>query len=184
MNFISHARKVFILRYQLYDYGIPDWRVRDSFRNNFFCSPTFGLTVVNLLTMNVRYDEDWNADLPSIVASSYVSISTAVAYTTPFIGAVLADNLLGEYLTILLGSVAFYIPGLLLIALSTIPNFLGPVFSESAVRWGLLVLWPIGTGRLLGLVCWEVIDITKPDSLNQGSVKACVNVFGAKVIIH
>lgn len=96
--------------------------------------------------------------MPSILASSYVSISTAVAYTTPFLGALLADNILGEYWTILLGSILCYIPGLLLIALSTIPGFLGEVFNEGAVRWGLLVLWPIGTG----------------------TVKACVNVFGAK----
>jgi len=70
----------------------------------------------------------------------------------------LADNLLGEYLTILLGSLLCYIPGLLLIALTTIPQFLGQSFNHSAIRLGLLVLWPIGTG----------------------TVKACVNVFGAK----
>ena len=46
----------------------------------------------------------------------------------------------------------------MLIALSTIPELLGQVFNASALRWGLLVLWPIGTG----------------------TVKACVNVFGAK----
>lgn len=96
--------------------------------------------------------------MPSILASSYVSISTAVAYTTPFLGAILADNLLGEYMTILLGSILCYIPGLTLIALTTIPQFLGHTFNHSAIRWGLLVLWPMGTG----------------------TVKACVNVFGAK----
>lgn len=96
--------------------------------------------------------------MPSILASSYVSISTAVAYTTPFLGALLADNILGEYMTIFLGSVLCYIPGLLLIALTTIPQFLGQEFNHGAIRLGLLVLWPIGTG----------------------TVKACVNVFGAK----
>ena len=96
--------------------------------------------------------------MPSILASSYVSISTAVAYTTPFLGAMLADNLLGEYMTILLGSILCYIPGLTLIALTTIPQFLGQTFNHSAIRWGLLILWPMGTG----------------------TVKACVNVFGAK----
>ena len=108
--------------------------------------------------MFLRYNDDWNADMPSILASSYVSISTAVAYTTPFLGALLADNILGEYLTILLGSTMCYIPGLFLIALTTIPRCLGRVFNHGAIRWGLLVLWPIGTG----------------------TVKACVNVFGAK----
>lgn len=97
--------------------------------------------------------------MPSIQASSYVSISTAVAYTTPFLGAMLADNLLGEYVTILIGCCVCYIPGLILIAVTTIPNFMGSAyFNVKAIQWGLLVLWPIGTG----------------------TVKACVNVFGAK----
>ena len=84
--------------------------------------------------------------------------STAVAYTTPFLGALLADRILGEYVTILVGCLLCYIPGLLLIALTTIPLFLGNEFNRSAINWGLLVLWPMGTGM----------------------VKACVNVFGAK----
>ncbi|KAL7549123.1 hypothetical protein ACHAWF_012391 [Thalassiosira exigua] len=96
--------------------------------------------------------------MPSVLASSYVSISVAVAYTMPFLGAILADNVLGEFMTILLGSVLCYIPGLLLIALTTIPHFLGRDFNRSAIQLGLLALWPMGTGF----------------------VKACVNVFGAK----
>ena len=119
----------------------------------------FILCIFAQITQNLhRYNDDWNADMPSIEASSYVSISTAVAYTTPFLGALLADNILGEYMTIFLGSVLCYIPGLLLIALTTIPGCLGQEFNKGAVRLGLLLLWPIGTG----------------------TVKACVNVFGAK----
>lgn len=118
----------------------------------------YGINYTTTAYLTGEYNDDWNADMPSILASSYVSISTAVAYTTPFLGALLADNLLGEYLTILLGSILCYIPGLTLIALTTIPQFLGSEFNQKAVRWGLLVLWPIGTG----------------------TVKACVNVFGAK----
>jgi POT family proton-dependent oligopeptide transporter len=118
----------------------------------------YGINYTTTSYLTGEYDERWNADLPSIKASSYVSISTAVAYTTPFLGALLADNVLGEYTTILLGSLVCYIPGLLLIALTTIPNCLGQKFNTSAVQWGLLILWPIGTGM----------------------VKACVNVFGAK----
>lgn len=102
--------------------------------------------------------------MPSVTASSYVSISTAVAYTTPFVGALLADNILGEYMTILLGCTLCYMPGLALIALTTVPSmslwpiFDGRIFNKCAVNWGLLVLWPLGTGM----------------------VKSCVNVFGAK----
>jgi hypothetical protein len=35
----------------------------------------------------------------------YVSISIAIAYTSPFLGAFLADSFLGEYLTIIMGIV-------------------------------------------------------------------------------
>lgn len=124
----------------------------------------YGINYTTTAYLTGEYNDDWNADMPSVIASSYVSISTAVAYTTPFLGALLADNMLGEYMTILLGCVVCYIPGLLLIALTTIPEFMmwpifgGRTFNRAAVDWGLLVLWPMGTGM----------------------VKACVNVFGAK----
>ena len=119
----------------------------------------YGINYTTTAYLTGEYNDDWNADMPSIQASSYVSISTAVAYTTPFVGAMLADVLLGEYITILLGCCCCYIPGLILIAVTTIPYFMGAEhFNVQAIQWGLLVLWPIGTG----------------------TVKACVNVFGAK----
>lgn len=67
-------------------------------------------------------------------------------------------------MTILLGCIVCYIPGLVLIALTTIPSmslwpiFNGHTFNRCAMKYGLLILWPCGTGM----------------------VKACVNVFGAK----
>lgn len=103
------------------------------------------------------YDDDWNAGMDSVPASSYVSVSVAVAYTTPFIGAILADRL-GDYYSILVGSLVFYLPGLLLIACTTVPGLLGAEFNKPAVSFGLLLLWPFGTGI----------------------VKSLVNVFGAK----
>lgn len=118
----------------------------------------YGINYTTTAYLTGEYNDTWNADMTSIAASSYVSISVAVAYTTPFFGAMLADAILGEYLAIVLGALLCYIPGLVLIFLSSIPQFLGHEFNRSAIRWGLLVLWPIGTG----------------------TVKACVNVFGAK----
>jgi proton-dependent oligopeptide transporter, POT family len=89
----------------------------------------------------------------------YVSISVAVAYTTPFLGALLADQVFGDYWSILVGTLVFYLPGLLLIALTTVPGLLGEDFNRFALAFGLLFLWPTGTGivkvreKLLSAAC-------------------------------
>jgi dipeptide/tripeptide permease len=118
----------------------------------------YGINYTQAAYLTGAYNRNWNANMEAVQASSYVSVSTAIAYTMPFVGALLADCFLGEYYTIAGGAMLFYIPGLTLIALTTIPGCLGPTFNQSALRWGLLALWPIGTG----------------------SVKSVVNVFGAK----
>ncbi len=106
------------------------------------------------------YNDEWNANLSSMEAASIVSLSTAVAYTVPFVGGILADNYLGDYKTILMGVCCFYLPGLFVIASSTFPNWwLGYTsFNVTAYKFALLFLWPIGTG----------------------TIKAVVNVFGAR----
>ena len=104
------------------------------------------------------YDPNWNAGLDAVMASSFGSISVAVAYTTPFMGAFFADKLFGDYNAILVGALVFYLPGITIIALTTIPGFLGDTFNRPVFLIGLLILWPMGTG----------------------SVKSVVNVFGAK----
>ena len=116
------------------------------------------MTQTNFLTGS--YDEEWNADMTSMDAASLVSLSTAVAYTVPFVGGLLADAYLGDYKTILVGTVVFYLPGLFLIASSTYPNWwLGTTsFNVQAYKVALLFLWPVGTGI----------------------VKSVVNVFGAR----
>jgi POT family proton-dependent oligopeptide transporter len=118
----------------------------------------YGINYTQTSYLTGAYDDNWNAGMDAIPASSYVSVSVAVAYTTPFLGAFLADSLLGEYWSIIFGSIFFYIPGLFLIAFTTVPGFLGPEFNHTALAMGLLFLWPVGTGI----------------------VKSCVNVFGAK----
>lgn len=116
------------------------------------------MTQTNFLTGS--YDEDWNAGLTSMDAASLVSLSTAMAYTAPFLGGMLADKFLGDYKTILVGFVVFYLPGVFVIASSTTPTWwLGKeTFNVTAYKLALLVLWPLGTG----------------------TVKAVVNIFGAR----
>jgi proton-dependent oligopeptide transporter, POT family len=95
--------------------------------------------------------------MEAIPASIYVAISVAVAYSTPFMGVIL-EHILGDYRAILAGCCFFYLPGLVLIVLTSVPGVLGPTFNKTALSVGLLVLWPTGTGI----------------------VKSLVNVFGAR----
>lgn len=104
------------------------------------------------------YSADWNPAMSAVDSSSFVSLSVLVAYTTPFVGALVSDSLLGDYNTILFGTVCFYLPGLIVIVATTVPGLLGETFNTKALTLGLIALWPVGTGI----------------------VKSVVNVFGAK----
>jgi proton-dependent oligopeptide transporter, POT family len=112
----------------------------------------YGLNYTQTSYLTGVYDPKWNAGMAAVTASSFVSISVAVAYTTPFLGAVLADSLLGDYWSILVGALVFYIPGLFLIAFTTIPGLLGKDFNIAALGVGLLFLWPTGTGIVKSIV--------------------------------
>jgi len=118
----------------------------------------YGVNYTQTAYLTGVYDANWNANMSAVEASSYVSISVAVAYTSPFLGAFLADSMFGDYYSLLVGSLALYLPGLSLIALTTIPGLLGTEFNGKALAFGLIFLWPMGTGI----------------------VKSIVNVFGAK----
>jgi POT family proton-dependent oligopeptide transporter len=120
----------------------------------------YGLYMSQTNYLTGSYDEYWNADLSSMEAATLISLSTAVAYTVPFVGGMLADTYLGDYKTILVGVSLFYLPGLFVIASSTYPNWwLGTTsFNVTAYKLALLFLWPVGTG----------------------TIKAVVNVFGAR----
>jgi len=119
----------------------------------------YGIYYTQTLYLTGVYNPDWNAGFTSVDAASFVSISTAVAYTTPFVGAILADTALGDYQAIVVGALVMYLPGIFLVTLTSIPGFLGA--EEFQTTWysvAVLFLWPLGTGM----------------------VKSVVNVFGAK----
>ena len=118
----------------------------------------YGLNFTAAAFLTGVYEPSWNARFTAIEASSYVSISTAVAFTSPFLGAYFADVLMGDFWTITVGVACLFGPGVLLIALTTIPGFLGKTFNVTALNLGFLVLWPLGAGL----------------------IKSVVNVFGAK----
>ena len=67
----------------------------------------YGINYTQTSYLTGVYNRDWNADMESVAASSYVSISTAMAYTFPFAGALAADSYMGDYNTILIGALCF-----------------------------------------------------------------------------
>jgi hypothetical protein len=67
----------------------------------------YGLYMTQTNFLMGSYDEEWNAGTASMDAASLVSLSTAVAYTAPFAGGMLADRYLGDYKTILAGLLYF-----------------------------------------------------------------------------
>ena len=118
----------------------------------------YGLVYTQTPFLTGVYDTDWNAGMSGVQASAVVAASTAIAFTAPFLGAWLADGILGDYWVILGGTLALYIPGCLLIALSTVPGLLGDTFNVTALLVGLLCFYPVGAG----------------------TIKSAVSTFGAK----
>ena len=100
----------------------------------------------------------WGPSLSASQASTFESITQGVAFSAPLIGGIIADGLLGDFNTIIMSVTCLYLPGLLLIALTTFPGILGSDFNYAALKASLLVLMPIG----------------------MGFNKACMNAFGAK----
>jgi dipeptide/tripeptide permease len=118
----------------------------------------YGIGSIQTAFLTGAYQPNWNPEMSAVQASMYTSTSIGIAYTVPFVGGIIADGFLGDYWSIVFGLAALYIPGVLLIALSTIPGLLGPTFNMSVLTAGLLVLMPLGTGF----------------------IKSIVNIFGAK----
>lgn len=118
----------------------------------------YGINNSQTAYLTGAYNADWNANMTATGAVTFVSTTQGIAYSLPFLGGILADGFLGDYWGILLGTSLFYIPGLLLIALTSYPYLLGPTFDHNTLVAGMLVLYPLGAGF----------------------IKSVVNVFGAK----
>ena len=103
-------------------------------------------------------NKTWGPHFEAADASTLSSITQGLSFTAPIIGGLIADGFLGDFRTILLAGTVFYLPGLVLISLSTFPGLLGTTFNSDALLTGLIALMPLGMG------------------LN----KACMNAFGAK----
>uniref|UniRef100_A0A7S2S5E9 Peptide transporter n=1 Tax=Mucochytrium quahogii TaxID=96639 RepID=A0A7S2S5E9_9STRA len=118
----------------------------------------YGVSYTQTSYLSGHYDAEWNAGFDSVASASLTQTSTAIAYTAPFVGAIIADGFIGTYWTIALFTAFVYIPGLLLIALTAYPFLLGSTFPTTVIRVALMAFYPIGAGAL----------------------KSCVNVLGAQ----
>lgn len=124
------------------------------------------------LFLTGAYNDDWNAGFTSVKAASFVSVSTMVAYSTPFVGAFLADSLLGDYKSVLLGLLVFYIPGVLIIMLTTVPHLLGEEFNDKLLTLAVLCMWPMGTGIVKSIVNGEYNASICPGNTTEAVVES------------
>jgi len=115
----------------------------------------YGLANSQLEYLTGGFDAAWNAGMSAVDAANFVSSSAALTALAPLIGGILADGLLGDYWNILAGTLLFYIPGLLLVALCSYPRALGEEFNKDALYAGMLVLWPLGSGLIKSTVNGE-----------------------------
>jgi proton-dependent oligopeptide transporter, POT family len=107
---------------------------------------TFGIEGIITPFLVGSYDAAWNANFTSVAATSYVSGVASVASLVPFVGGIVADGYLGDYWTLLVGAGIFYLPGLVVLGLTTIPYLLGSTFNHAALTTAMLGMCPIGAG--------------------------------------
>jgi POT family proton-dependent oligopeptide transporter len=88
-----------------------------------------------------------------------LNLTQGLAWSAPLIAGIIADGFLGDFNTIIMAvTTCLYLPGLLILALTTAPGLLGSDFNNTALKASLFALMPIG----------------------MGFNKACMNAFGAK----
>lgn len=118
----------------------------------------YGINFTQTAYLTGQYG-DWNPGLDSVTASSWTLTATAIAYSVPFLGAIIADGFIGTYWTIILFTSILYIPGLLLIALCAREEiWRSGVYPQKLMAASLMGLYAAGAG----------------------GIKSCVNVMGAQ----
>jgi POT family proton-dependent oligopeptide transporter len=115
-------------------------------------------TETSFLLGSYNNDQSWGPNLQAAKASRFVNLTNGIARSSALIGGIIADGFLGDFNTIIMAVTCLYLPGLLIIGLTTFPGLLGSDFNYTALESSLYVLVPIG----------------------MGFNKACMNAFGAK----
>lgn len=111
-----------------------------------------GFAVSQTTFLTGEYDPSYAANLTEVQASSIVSASMGISFTSPFFGGLLADCLLGDYWAIVSVISLLYIPGLALVALTAFPFLLGQTFNTDAFIAGFVVMMSLGAGMIRPLL--------------------------------
>mmetsp|Transcript_11324 Transcript_11324/g.18733 ORF Transcript_11324/g.18733 Transcript_11324/m.18733 type:complete len:221 (-) Transcript_11324:1238-1900(-) len=93
------------------------------------------------------YEPYWNPNYAPFQANTYIATFQGIGFVTPFIVAFIADCLIGDYWTINMFTSLCLIPGILLIAISSIPYSGESVdFPLDQLKLGTHILFPLGFG--------------------------------------
>lgn len=100
-----------------------------------------------LLLLFIGQYQSWSPGFSSSKASTFVASTLALVNTVPFVVGVAADCLIGDYWASIIVLIVFFVPGSLLIFLSSWPNLLGGgTFPFKVFKTGMIYLYPMGGG--------------------------------------
>lgn len=109
---------------------------------------TFGMLFINPGFLTGAYNSSWSPGFSSSKANTFITGTQGLNSTLPFLIALVADFLIGDYWVILLLLIVFFLPGILLITLSAWPYQLGDTFPMHLYRVGFQILFTIGNGGI------------------------------------
>ena len=136
---INHTRSAYAANPLTYSIGFIlflDFMERFAFNGVIFTMPGY---------LTGYYEPHWNPNFALFQANSYIATSQGIGFVTPFIAAFTADCLIGDYWSINLFTGLCYIPGILIIAISSIPHSEENVdFPLKQLKLGTHILFPLG----------------------------------------
>lgn len=94
------------------------------------------------------YNQSWSPGFSSSKANTFITGTQALNNTLPFLIALVADFLIGDYWMIMVLLIVFFIPGSLIITLCAWPFQLGDTFPINLYRIGFQILYTIGNGGI------------------------------------
>jgi hypothetical protein len=108
--------------------------------------PSLDFIIVIPISLPGYYNPNWNPGFSSSKAYTFISGMQALQGTLPFIIAAFADICAGDFWTLAILLCVFFVPGVLLIFLTSVPFLLGETFPLDIFRVGMQILYTVGSG--------------------------------------